>query len=110
MPCQRVNHRTVATLVQRTANEYYGGGGRVVPQLRNPVVDGREEGGGVGDAIAEQEDVRLPVGKGARGARSPQAACVPHCVLNSATGHHALLLVAREGGGRVRLKKKIIRI
>lgn len=35
----------------------------MVPQLRNPVVDGREEGGGVGDAIAEQEDVRLPVGK-----------------------------------------------
>ena len=27
------------------------------------MVDGGEEGGGVGDAIAEEEDVCLPVGK-----------------------------------------------
>ena len=78
----------------------------MVPQLRNPVVDGGEEGGGVGDPITEEEDVGLPVGKGTRGARSPQATCVPHRVLHSSPGDHTLLLVAREGGRRVGLQEK----
>ena len=99
--------RSVA-LVRGAANEEDWGGRRMVPQLRNPVVDGGEEGGGVGDAIAEEEDVRLPVGKGARGARSPQPTCVPHRVLHPPTGHHTLLLVAREGGGRVRLQQEVL--
>ena len=72
------------------------------------MVDGGEEGGGVGDAIAEEEDVGLPVGEGARGARSPQATCVPHRVLHPSPGHHTLLLVAREGGRRVRLQVKFL--
>ena len=76
----------------------------MVPQFRNPVVDGGEEGGGVGDAIAEEEDVGLPVGERARGARSPQATRVPHRVLDPSPSHHTLLLVAREGGRRVRLQ------
>ena len=72
------------------------------------MVDGGEEGGGVGDAIAEEEDVGLPVGEGARRARSPQATRVPHRVLHPSPGHHTLLLVAREGGRRVRLQVKFL--
>ena len=71
------------------------------------MVDGGEEGGGVGDAIAEEEDVGLPVGESARGARSPQATRVPHRVLDPSPSHHTLLLVAREGGRRVRLQVEV---
>ena len=51
-------------LVRGAPNEQDRCGRCVVPQLRNPVVDCREEGGRVRDAVTEQEHVRLSVCKG----------------------------------------------
>ena len=49
-----------------------------------------------------------PVGEGARSTRASQPAGVPHGVLDPASCHHALLLVARERGGRVRLRQEVL--
>ena len=73
-------------------------------EVWDPVVDGREQTGGITDVVAQQEHVRLPVGQAAGGVPLHGARSVPDGEPHPPAPDHRVVHVAAEGGRHVVLK------
>ena len=99
----RVGGRPPITL---TPDQDDGRGRGLEPQLRQPVVQTREQGPGVSDGVAEEKHVGLAVGQGPHGAGLEAAACVPQHEPHHPGAHNLRGLVTEERGRGVILKQR----
>ena len=99
----RVGGRPPITL---TPDQDDGRGRGLEPQLRQPVVQTREQGPGVSDGVAEEEHVSLAVGQGPHGAGLEAAAGVPQHEPHHPGAHNLRGLVTEERSWGVILKQR----
>ena len=92
--------------VTLTPDQDDGRGRGLEPQLRQPVVQTREQSPGVSDGVAEEEHVGLAVGQGPHGAGLEAAAGVPQHEPHHPGAHDLRGLVTEERCRGVILKQR----